>query len=89
MPMLNLGRMTIFLLLGLSVVYVSLYFYLRAGAKMKLEEEWVMQGRPGDREEWVDERLDPRAARLRKWLVFLVYILPICALTLIVYFTNT
>ena len=86
--MLNLGRMSIFLLVGLSVAYVSLYFYFRAGAKMQLEEDWVMEGRPGDRDEWVEERLEPRAASLRKWLVFLVYVLPICGLTLTVYLTN-
>ncbi|MBY6202136.1 hypothetical protein KUV65_12230 [Maritalea mobilis] len=86
--MLNLGRLSIILLVGLSVVYLSLYFYLRAGAKMQLEEDWVMEGRPGDRDDWVAERLEPRAASLRKWLVFLVYVLPICALSVTVYLTN-
>ncbi|AHM04073.1 hypothetical protein roselon_01701 [Roseibacterium elongatum DSM 19469] len=86
--MLNLGRLSIFLLVGLTVVYISLYFYFRAGAKMQLEEDWVMEGRPGDRAEWVAERLEPRAASLRKWLVFLVYVLPLSGLTLTVYLTN-
>ena len=48
--MLNLGRMAFFLLIGLTVVYVSLYFYWRSGIRMRLEEDWVMEGRPGDRD---------------------------------------
>jgi hypothetical protein len=86
--MLNLGRMAFFLLIGLTVVYVSLYFYWRSGIRMRLEEDWVMEGRPGDRNDWVDARLAPRAARIRRVLVVLVYVLPLAALSVFVYVTN-
>ncbi len=86
--MLNLGRMAVILLVGLTVVYLSLYFYWRSGVKMRLEEDWVMEGRPGDRAEWVEERLAPHAARIRRWLVLLVYVLPLSALSIYVYVTN-
>jgi hypothetical protein len=86
--MLNLGRMAVILLVGLTVVYLSLYFYWRSGVKMRLEEDWVMEGRPGDRAEWVEERLAPHAARIRRWLVLLVYVLPLAALSIYVYVTN-
>jgi hypothetical protein len=86
--MLALGRMAFILLIGLTVVYVSLYFYWRSGIRMRLEEDWVMEGRPGDRDDWVDDRLAPRARRIRQWLVFLVYVLPLAALTVYVYVTN-
>jgi hypothetical protein len=86
--MLNLGRMTFFLLIGLTVVYVSLYFYWRSGIRMRLEEDWVMEGRPGDRNAWVEDRLAPKARRIRRWLVFLVYVLPLAALSVYVYVTN-
>jgi hypothetical protein len=86
--MLNLGRMAFFLLIGLTVVYVSLYFYWRSGLRMRLEEDWVMEGRPGDRNDWVDARLAPRAARIRRVLVVLVYVLPLAALSVFVYVTN-
>ena len=79
--MLNLGRMAFFLLIGLTVVYVSLYFYWRSGIRMRLEEDWVMEGRPGDRDAWVEDRLAPQARRIRRWLVFLVYVLPLAALS--------
>jgi hypothetical protein len=47
-----------------------------------------MEGRPGDRAEWVEERLAPHAARIRRWLVLLVYVLPLAALSIYVYVTN-
>jgi hypothetical protein len=59
--MLYLGRMVFLMLIGLTVVYVSLYFYWRSGIRMRLEEDWVMEGRPGDRDTWVEERLAPRS----------------------------
>jgi hypothetical protein len=86
--MLSFGRTAILLLIGLTVVYVSLYFYWRSGIRMRLEEDWVMEGRPGERDRWVEERLAPRAARLRRWLVVLVYVIPVVGLSLFVYFTN-
>jgi hypothetical protein len=82
------GRMAFILLIGLTVVYVSLYFYWRSGIRMRLEEDWVLEGRPGDRDTWVDERLAPRTWRIRRVLVFLVYVLPLAALSVYVYVTN-
>jgi hypothetical protein len=84
----SLGRTAIVLIVGLTVVYVSLYFYFRSGVKMRLEEDWVMQGRPGDRADWVDERLAPHALRIRNRLLLGVYVLPLAALSVYVYFTN-
>lgn len=86
--MLVFGRVVVLLLIGLSVVYLSLYFYWRSGIRMRLEEDWVMAGRPGDRDAWVQDRLAPRAARLRRWLVLFVYVIPILGLSIYVYLTN-
>jgi hypothetical protein len=80
--------MAVLLLVLLTVVYVSLFFYWRAGVRMRLEEDWVMEGRPGDRDDWVEERLAPVARRIRTWLVFLVYVLPLAGLSIYVYITN-
>lgn len=85
---LGLARMLVVLLVLLTVVYLSLFFYWRSGIKMRLEEDWVMAGRPGDREAWINERLAPAARRMRAWLVALVYALPIIALSVYVYITN-
>jgi hypothetical protein len=86
--MLIFGRAAVLVLIGLSVVYLSLYFYWRSGIRMRLEEDWVMAGRPGDRDAWVGDRLGPRAARLRRWLVLFVYVIPILGLSIYVYVTN-
>lgn len=86
--MLIFGRTVLLLLAVLTVVYVSLYFYWRSGIRMRLEEDWVMEGRPGDRDDWVDQRLAPKVGRIRRVLVFLVYIVPIAALSVYVYVTN-
>jgi hypothetical protein len=85
---LGLGRMLLLMLVLLTVVYVSMFFYLRAGARIRLEEAWVMEGRPGDRDAWIDERIAPVARRIRTWLVFLVYVLPVAGLSIYVYITN-
>lgn len=85
---LGLGRMVLLMLVLLTVVYVSLFLYLRAGVRMRLEEDWVMEGRPGDREDWIEERIAPTARRIRTWLIFLVYVLPIAGLSTFVYVTN-
>lgn len=85
---LSLGRMAFILIIGLTVVYACLFFYWRSGARMKLEEDWVMAGRPGEREEWVGDRLAPRTRMIRRWLVIFVYVVPLVGLSLYVYVTN-
>lgn len=86
--MLGLGRVLIVMLVGLSVVYVCMFFYLRSGARMRLEEDWAEAGRPGDMDAWVDERVEAVAARIRVWLVVAVYVIPFVGLTAFVWFTN-
>ncbi len=86
--MLGLGRILIIMLVALSVVYVCLFFYLRSGARMQLEEDWVQAGRPGDRDDWVEERVAPAMARIRVWLVVAVYVMPVVGLTAFVWLTN-
>ncbi|MBC6438526.1 MAG: hypothetical protein GDA52_10430 [Rhodobacteraceae bacterium] len=86
--MLNLGRMAIILLLLLSVVYVCIYLSWRASLREQLAEDWVMKGRPGTREAWVEQRAAPKLRRINRWLIVTVYVLPITALGLFVYITN-
>jgi len=47
-----------------------------------------MEGRPGDRDDWIDARIAPVARRIRTWLIFLVYVLPLVSLSVYVYVTN-
>lgn len=86
--MLGIGRVAIVMLVALSVVYMCMFFYLRSGARMRLEDAWVGEGRPGDREDWIDARIAPAAARIRVWLVLCVYVMPLCGLIAFVWLTN-
>ena len=81
-------RVGLLLLVVLTVFYVSLYFYLREGRKMRLEEDWIAAGQPGDRDTWIAERLRPQSDRLMRWLILWVYVLPIAVLSGIVLFSN-
>lgn len=86
--MLGLTRIAIVMLVGLTVVYVCMFFYLRSGARMRLEEDWVQEGRPGDREAWIDERIEPKVSRIRVWLVVGVYVMPLVGLVAFVWLSN-
>jgi hypothetical protein len=86
--MLGLGRTAIVMLVALSVVYICMFFYLRSGARMRLEEDWVHEGRPGDRDAWVDARLEPAVSRIRLWLVICVYVIPVIGLVAFVWLSN-
>jgi hypothetical protein len=86
--MLSLGRTLIVMAVGLTVVYLSLFFYLRSGARMRLEEDWVHEGRPGERDDWVEERLAPHVRRIRVRLAVLVYVVPILGVTALVWAIN-
>ncbi|UWQ96349.1 hypothetical protein [Gymnodinialimonas sp. 57CJ19] len=86
--MLGLGRTAIVMLVALSVVYICMFFYLRSGARMRLEEDWVHEGRPGDREAWIDERIAAKVSRIRVWLVVCVYVMPVIGLVAFVWLSN-
>ncbi|MBF9028963.1 hypothetical protein HKCCE3408_01025 [Rhodobacterales bacterium HKCCE3408] len=86
--MAGLVRISVLLLGVLTVVYICLYYYLREGVRMRLEEDWVMQGRPGDRGDWVAERLEPSAGRIRRRLIAPVYLAPLVLVALFVWLTT-
>ena len=81
-------RVGLLILVVLTVFYICLFLYFREGRKMKLEEDWVAAGQPGDRDAWVGERLQPQADRLMRQLIVWVYVLPIAVLSGVIYFSN-
>ena len=86
--MFGIVRLALIMMVVLSIFYVFLFLYWRSGIKMRLEEEWVMEGRPGDRDDWVDARLEPKTGRLHGWLIFIVYVVPFVSLGAFVFLTN-
>lgn len=81
-------RLALLFLVVLTLIYVCMYFYLREGAKMRLERDWLRAGQPEGRDGWIDERLEPKAQSIRRWLIALVYVLPCVGVTVFVYLTN-
>jgi len=86
--MVAVARIFVLMMVALTVVYVCLFFYLRAGARMRLEEDWAKAGRPDNRDDWVGAREGPAVRRIRVALVVFVYIVPIVGLIAFVVLTN-
>lgn len=86
--MFALGRTVIMMLIGLSVVYVCLFFYLRSGVRMRLEQDWIDAGSPGDRDAWIDEKILPAVGRIRVLLTIFVYVVPIIGVIAFVWLSN-
>lgn len=87
--MLALARFLIFGAVVLTVVYGTLWFYLRARRRALLEEAWAADATlPGDREAYVRAALAEHDRRRRRLLLPLVYLLPLCLVALTVYRTN-
>lgn len=66
------------LLLALSVVYLSVYLFLRATYRARLESSTV-----GIEPAFIDARVDHYAARLRPRLAVIIYGIPVGALAAI------
>ena len=85
---LALARLLVIGFVVLTVIYVSLSFYSRSVRRAKLENQWNDEGREGDRDAFVREGLEDYDHSLRRKLILGVYIVPICAVLLILYLTN-
>ena len=86
--MLALARLLIFGFLALSVVYICLSLYSRAVRRAKLETWWEEEGRPGERDAYIEEGLKEYDGSLRRKLILGVYVVPMVLIVLIVYLTN-
>ena len=86
--MLALARLLIFGFLALSVVYICLSLYSRSVRRAKLETWWEEEGRPGERDAYIEEGLKEYDGSLRRKLILGVYVVPMVLIVLIVYLTN-
>ncbi len=77
------------ILAGLTVVYLSLWFYARAARREKLEAQWDKNKGPGRRESFVSAELAAYEGPLKKKLIWGVYVIPGFLLALLIYLTNT
>ncbi|MCC1491385.1 hypothetical protein [Cognatishimia sp. F0-27] len=86
--MLALARLLIVGFLVLTVVYICLSLYSRAVRRSKLAEWWEEEGRPGDKDVYIEDGLKEYDQSLRRKLILGVYIVPMALIATIVYLTN-
>lgn len=75
--MLGLLRLLAFLIGCLTVIYVCLWFWLRAGARVRLEAEWDRKRPPLPRHTHVRIGLAAERDALRRRLIWGVYVIPV------------
>ncbi|ASP19565.1 hypothetical protein ANTHELSMS3_00848 [Antarctobacter heliothermus] len=87
--MLALARFLIMAAVVLTVIYGSLWFYLRSRRRDLLETDWAADpSETRSQDDYVRDGLETYDKRRHRMLVLLVYIVPLCLVSLIVYLTN-
>jgi hypothetical protein len=86
--MFALLRLSVIGIIVLTVIYVCLSFYSRAVRRGKLEAEWEEEGMTGDRDAFVRAGLEDYDGSLRRKLILGVYVVPVCVVIALIYFTN-
>ncbi len=72
----------------LTVIYLAVSLYSRSVRREKLEREWHEQGRPGDKDAYIQAGMTDYEHSLRRKLILLVYVIPTVAVAVIIYVTN-
>ena len=72
-----LAKLVVIGFIVLTVIYLCLSLYSRSVRKGKLAEWWEEEGRPGDREAYIDAGLKEYEGSLRRKLIWGVYIVPV------------
>jgi hypothetical protein len=83
-----LAKLVVIGFIVLTVIYLCLSLYSRSVRKGKLADWWEEEGRPGDREAYIDAGLKEYEGSLRRKLIWGVYIVPVVVISAVIYFTN-
>ncbi|SMX26611.1 hypothetical protein TRP8649_00695 [Pelagimonas phthalicica] len=81
-------RFLVLALIVQTVIFVILWIRWRNAKQEELEQDWLSQGQPDDREQFIDQGLAESGKQRRTMLFLLVYVLPICIVASIIYLTN-
>jgi hypothetical protein len=81
-------RLSIILLILLSVVYVCLSWYSRSMRREKLEKLYDAGGQVGPREQFIEDGLRAYEGSLRRKLIWGVYIIPVILIAVMIYVIN-
>ena len=83
-----LARLLVIGFVVLTVIYVSLSLYSRSVRRGKLEQWWEEEGRPGDRDAYIEAGMKQYDSSLRRKLILGVYVVPITLVAILIYLTN-
>lgn len=81
-------RLLVLGFVGLTVIYWLVSVYSRSVRREKLEKRFDAGDVEGDRDAYIEEGMTKYEKGLRKRLIWLVYIIPMVAMALTIYFVN-
>lgn len=81
-------RLIVFGFVGLTIVYWLVSIYSRSVRRETLEKRFDAGGVEGDRDAYIAAGMADYEKGLRKRLIWLVYIIPMAAMGLTIYFVN-
>lgn len=84
----NFVRLVVFGFIFLSVVYLLVSIYSRSIRREKLEDEWDEEIKQGDRDAFIAEGMKDYEGSLRKKLILLIFIVPICVVAALFMIVN-
>lgn len=80
-------RLAFFMLVGLSIAYAITSLYVRSLRREALEDEWN-ETRKGERDTFITAGMQAYEKGLKRRLLWLVYILPMAAMTAVFFYVN-
>lgn len=86
--MFQFARLVVVGFIFLTIVYVILSIWSRSVRRRKLAAWWEEEGRPGERDDYVEKGLAEYDRSLRRKLILGVYIIPVFIVSVIIYVTN-
>jgi uncharacterized protein involved in cysteine biosynthesis len=86
--MLGILRAWLIALVILTVFYWLLRTYFRSTRREALEKRFDEEGLTGERDIWVEAQMKDYGRSLKLRLLWLVYILPLAAIAVIIYYVN-
>lgn len=90
--MIALLRLFVFGFVGLSIVYLVISLYSRSVRRERLEKDWDAKHPDGDdpdeRDAYIEAGMKAYHHGLRRRLILLVYVLPLVAMAIIMYYVN-
>lgn len=86
--MIGFLRLGLFLLVGLTLLYLLISIYARSLERERLEKAWDADQGPGERAAFIADGMARYAGSLRRKLLWGVYVVPVTVISILVYLLN-